>query len=337
MKKIFIFFSLIIVFSASLYAKPVIGFRTVIDSESAEKYGAESDEEVSIIVFNSIIDWNEQKVKVSAKTKIVFSSEEGGTQIKNQYTVLKTLALKRAVEIIDTINIDCIYTIKDMKKISSDFTAKFNSFVTDVSVYDLDRSYKDTSVLECSLTIPIAGTYSLTKFMTDNYMPYYFNFIFPVFPDFLSTKLYAAEATGIIIDARDIDINPALLPKVTSEKKKDVYNPKNVNKKDLAEKGAVQYAVVGKKVDEKIIKEEAAKQEVAALKRTGNNPVVIKAYKVDGPLQTDAIITEKDAKILQGSKALKEGKVTIIVDSRIGGTIGKTIGDYEILALVNGE
>ena len=323
---ILLFFSSLVSFSN---AATFSGFRNIISDEEVTTYPSSPDSPDKVVVFSSIIDWSEQKIIVSTKTKIDLSSENAGQEIKNTYTVLKSLALKKAVETIDTINIDSNNNFMTIKLKKADFSSKFNTFISGIQFFELDKSFKETGILKCTLSVPLSGTDSLTQFVADNYLETYFNF---TFPDLLCQTLYAAEETGIIIDARDINLSPALLPKVSTEKK-DVYNPKNVPKKDLKENGAVQYAVVGSKVNADVIKKEASKQDLSALKRTGANPVVVKAYKSSGTLQTDAIISEKDAKLIQNSKALKEGKVTIIVDSRVGGIIGKNIGENEILVL----
>ena len=122
-----------------------------------------------------------------------------------------------------------------------------------------------------------------------------------------SQKLYSEDSTGLIIDARKVKINPAVLPKVVT-KKETVYAPKKVNKDEIKNNGAVQYIVVGNKVDKAFLQKESLTGK-AELKRTGINPKIIEAYGVTGKIKTDVVISQNDAKLLKNSEAVKKGKV----------------------------
>lgn len=321
MKKILFLFLLL---SAALLADISSPYKEVVDHEIPFVF--ESENGPRTIVYNSIIDWQGQKIIVNSKMNLVTPS---AIELKNNYLMLSREGLKRASIILDNVNIDCKNKISDFKSQNSDFTIKLSKYIS--SLDTVEKSYKN-NILSYTISIPIVGNNSVISLFIDSYLPAHFSFnLFEIFK-FFSTPLYASDNTGLIIDARKIKLNPALLPKITNGKT-DVYSPKNLDKKTLEENGTVQYVVVGKKVTLAEIKKEALLQKNPAVKRTGTNPKIIEAYAADGPLKTDAIISQADADSISNSQAVKEGKVTIIVDASVGGIIGRKIGDYDILTV----
>lgn len=299
-------------------------FVDVIDEDESVTYTKSG----IVLTFNSEIDWTDDEitVRVSEKRKVKESKE-----LIERYTVLKAEALNRAATILDYINIDSENTISDFKEKSGSFTQKLSMFISGVEIKE--RSYKK-GVITCSVTIPMCGAGdSITSIVADEYMANYYMFDFD-FLKLFTKECYAAEESGIIIDARKSDIKTAILPKVVT-KNGTVYNPKDVDKEELAKNGAVQYIVVGSKVDEKVLKKQSqlGKKE---LQKSGTNPIIIKSYSAKGKLKTDAVISQEDAKKIQNSEALKKGKVTIIVDAKVGGIIGQ-VGDYDIILVAWGR
>ena len=299
-------------------------FVDVIDEDESVTYTKSG----IVLTFNSEIDWTDDEitVRVSEKRKVKESKE-----LIERYTVLKAEALNRAATILDYINIDSENTISDFKEKSGSFTQKLSMFISGVEIKE--RSYKK-GVITCSVTIPMCGAGdSITSIVADEYMANYYMFDFD-FLKLFTKECYAAEESGIIIDARKSDIKTAILPKVVT-KNGTVYNPKDVDKEELAKNGAVQYIVVGSKVDEKVLKKQSqlGKKE---LQKSGTNPIIMKSYSAKGKLKTDAVISQEDAKKIQNSEALKTGKVTIIVDAKVGGIIGQ-VGDYDIILVAWGR
>ncbi|MFO7810788.1 MAG: hypothetical protein R6V47_05405 [Candidatus Delongbacteria bacterium] len=87
--------------------------------------------------------------------------------------------------------------------------------------------------------------------------------------------------SGLIIDCSDIQLRPALSPKVLNESGKEVYGTANVNKDFAVQQGMMGY----------LKSMEGAKEN----SRVGNNPLVIKATGVHGSNKADIIISDADA------------------------------------------
>ena len=320
MKKVLILLSAILIYSMSFAS--IYNYEQIVDRDEVIKYKNSG----IVLAFNSKINWSEDyiEVKVEEKREIKNASE-----MIERYNVLKLEAINRAAMILDDINIDSNYTVKGYKLIKPSFSQKLDTFIKGVEI--VERNYKK-GVIYCIVQIPIAGNDdSLTSLVLDDFDGAFFKKKLEFLANIFSQKVYAEDNTGLIIDARKIKVTPAVLPKVVT-KKDTVYDPKKGNKDDISKNGAVQYIVVGNKVDKAFLQKESltGKEE---LKRTGTNPKIIEAYGVNGKIKTDVVISQNDAKLLKNSEAVKKGKVTIIVDARVGGIIGRKIGDYEIIVV----
>ncbi|MBU4486832.1 MAG: LPP20 family lipoprotein [Candidatus Delongbacteria bacterium] len=109
--------------------------------------------------------------------------------------------------------------------------------------------------------------------------------------------------TGLIIDCSEVQLRPALSPKVYSQSGKEVYGSANVNKDFAVQQGMVGYL---KNVD-------SAKENA----RVTNNPFVVKAIGVKGTNKADIIISDSDASKIEelSSKLnfLRECRVIAII------------------------
>lgn len=314
---IFVFF---IFLSAISFSQTIDNFNQIVDKNEIISFS-----ENEFIYFNSNIDWAKGIITVTAAEKREITH---GRELYERYIVLKSQCINRAALILDNINISSTHKIGQFKGLNPNFEKKLNLFIN--SIDTLEQSYdKDNQIITYSINIQISGKgESLTSLITDTYLERYFSFNLS-FLNILSPYVYADNFTGIIIDAREIDLETAILPKISTDTK-EVYNPKNVDKKTLNEKGAVQYIIAGKEVDAEYILAQSLKQEVEALKRTGIKPEIIKAHKSSGEIKTDVMISEADALKLLDSNALKNSNISIIVDDRIAGIIGLEIGEFEI-------
>jgi hypothetical protein len=110
--------------------------------------------------------------------------------------------------------------------------------------------------------------------------------------------------SGLVVDARKLQIRPALIPKIIDQKGEVVYSAVNLLQKDAVKMGVVGYA---KDVD-------AAKKN----QRVTDKPFVIKGIQATGQKRTDVVINNRDANIVQGSDKytsyLKNGRVLLVYD-----------------------
>jgi hypothetical protein len=112
------------------------------------------------------------------------------------------------------------------------------------------------------------------------------------------------EYTGLIVDARKLNLRPALVPKILNEKGELVYSQQSLDQRDLIKMGLVGYA---KDVDA------AAKNQ-----RVTAEPYVIPGLNAIGDKKTDVVISDRDAQIVLTTAPytgyLKNGRVMIVYD-----------------------
>ena len=112
------------------------------------------------------------------------------------------------------------------------------------------------------------------------------------------------EYTGLIVDARKLNLRPALIPKILNQKGELVYSQQSLDQRDLIKMGLVGYA---KDVDA------AAKNQ-----RVTAEPCVIPGLNATGDKKTDVIISDRDAQIVLTTAPytgyLKNGRVMIVYD-----------------------
>lgn len=119
-----------------------------------------------------------------------------------------------------------------------------------------------------------------------------------------STTEKALNYTGLIIDAKGLGAKPAMYPRILDESGNSVYDVASANPNATIEEGLTGYR---KSID-------AAKQ----VARIGNNPLIIKAQKINGKYNADIVVSDSDAqKIFQANSKggiLGEAKVVVVID-----------------------
>jgi hypothetical protein len=115
------------------------------------------------------------------------------------------------------------------------------------------------------------------------------------------TTAKGAPFTGVIIDARHLDLKPALLPKIVDENGEEVYGVEYVNRPAVEQSGLVAYR---KTLD-------AAIKDV----RIGASPLMVRALKT-GPANTDIVVSNIDAVLMHAAAKnqnfLNQCKVVIV-------------------------
>ena len=111
--------------------------------------------------------------------------------------------------------------------------------------------------------------------------------------------------TGLIIDARGLDVLPALAPRILDADGKEVYGSANVSREWAVKYGMAGYA-------------KTPEQAKALKDRIGDNPGFLKAVRAEGAAKTDVVLSAGDAANLRASaetlKYLSQARVIFLVD-----------------------
>ncbi len=114
--------------------------------------------------------------------------------------------------------------------------------------------------------------------------------------------------TGLIVDARELALDPILYPTIVSEQGKEIYSSLFVSREF-----AVQYGVCTYLCD---------MTTALSIRRTGSNPLVFKALRKAGDKTGAIVVSMADAKTLEKAterhKFLKECRVIIVIDRFAG-------------------
>lgn len=108
--------------------------------------------------------------------------------------------------------------------------------------------------------------------------------------------------TGLLIDAREVGISPAITVNIVDETGHVLYSPRVVNRNVALRNGMVEYA--------------GTWEEAIASKRSSTNPLVLKAVRVQGKTRSNIVISDEQALLLKqinnAHNFLEEGRVVVV-------------------------
>jgi hypothetical protein len=110
--------------------------------------------------------------------------------------------------------------------------------------------------------------------------------------------------TGLVVDARGLKVQPALVPKVLDEQGGELYQGSYISRENVAQSGVALYA-----------KDLTAAQTHS---RIGKKPLTVKGFKVNPGNPSDVILSPEETKrvapFTQKGTFLEECKVMIVID-----------------------
>jgi hypothetical protein len=228
------------------------------------------------------INWSQKTITATGSGTFSNSSSNAAQARLGATKAAKMDAQRNLLEMLKGVNISSKTTLGTAMA-STDIKAKVEGVVRNFEVVDtkyfsdggvdvvirmsLDGSLADAVVPAAATPAPVAGTDS--------------------------------GYTGLIIDARGTQVQPALSPRLVDEAGKELYSAANVNKDKLHDHGVAAYV---KTID-------AAKAD----KRVGAKPLTVRVQKLAAGGKTDLVVAAKDAGQISGP-FLSEGNVVIITD-----------------------
>ena len=109
--------------------------------------------------------------------------------------------------------------------------------------------------------------------------------------------------TGLLVDARNIELQPALVIKILDENMEEVFGPAFVSREFVVQNGMAAYYT-----------------DIASAKsdsRIANHPLTVRALRTDWPSQSDIVISNADASKLKSAsqhlQLLKESRVVVLL------------------------
>jgi len=151
----------------------------------------------------------------------------------------------------------------------------------------VEKVYLSDGSIELDVELSLLGT------LMDLLLPDVGGVVYPV------SDVSQKALTGVVIDARGLNLNPSLLPRVLSEDGTEVYGKGFVEREH-----AIRIGVCGWMDSLDVTSE-----------RVGNSPLILRAKDVSGQHLTDLVISNEDARILRisptSSTILKQCKFSV--------------------------
>ena len=238
--------------------------------------------------------------------------------------VAKQDALRNVLETVKGIKLDSRTTVENAMLVSDRITTRVEGKLRGYKV--VDKRYMSSGDVEVDVEVPLTGI------VMDALLPKNFGggmlmtggrLLCPVcgqpWPEGKDvpegvTLIRAGETgdgpsdsqlySGLIVDAKGLDIQPAMAPRIVSEEGEEVYGTKYVSRKYAIDIGMAGY---GKSINR-------ARMNA----RVSDNPLIVKAVDASGPNQTDLVVSSADAVRIHNAASnmdfLKHCKVLIVLD-----------------------
>ncbi|MCW7490092.1 hypothetical protein [Leptospira meyeri] len=258
-------------------------------------------------IYSSVVNWTELVVTSSVKEtipKIVFDEDDPEFSGKNTATSqgkAHSMARKKAREKLrvrlsqrlESIFFNADYTVYEYTQVNQQARLRLNSYIgSEKEEYDFQFV---KNVLEAKASLPLKGKDGILA-----HIP--FEYGTESVPEF-SEEVVPVEFSGLVVDARHLNLKHALFPKIQTDRGLDIYSPLYVKEAYAMETGYIVYREeqLGKGIEAKV----------------GKNPYFVLALATAGKNQTDLVIpSDEAAKLLshpESRKNLTRCRVLILV------------------------
>lgn len=246
------------------------------------------------------LDWNKSVIKVTGSG---VPPEKGSLAQKRTMAIraARIDAYRQLLEAVNGIHVSSETVVKDFVTESDTIKTKVEGLLKGFEQVGEPRYMSDGSV-EIDVQVRLFGKESLASVLMPEEIKKIKN---DTIPDTkIEPKEVAEEYTGVIIDCKGVDVEPAMSPALYDSEGSQVYvGNLPIDPDYVINDGIVAYS---KSMDE-------AKKN----SRVGKNPLVLKAVKSFGNFKSDIVLKNEDVKTLLGADKnksfLKEFKVVMVL------------------------
>jgi len=242
------------------------------------------------VIGNGEINWGDQVIRASGSGAPNPDAPNIAAARLGAERAAKADALRNILETIKGVRIDSQTLVVNAMTQNDVIRTQVQGIVKGAKV--VNTRYLSDGAVEVTVGIPLPGP------LTETVLP----------PTSFGTQPVPKTGnpvfTGVIFDARGLNLRPAMSPKVLDEEGREVYGSAFVS-----QEWATKYGIVGYVKDP-----EAAKQN----DRVAANPLLVKAAKVSGTGGCDIVISNADAQGMRDMSKnlsfLEQCRVLIVVD-----------------------
>jgi hypothetical protein len=212
----------------------------------------------------------------------------------------KRIALRNLLETVQGMSLTSEVTVRNAMIENDVINTRVNGIVRGFTI--VDTKYMSTGDVEVTVEIPVTGAL-LNALLPQMGAPTPLGG--QTTPQTaVQTQQPTGVFTGLIIDARGLNVRPAMAPKILDESGSELYGSRNVDRDWAVKTGMVGY-------DKDI-------NRAKSNERVTNNPMVLKAEKASGANKADVVLTNDAATQLRNAATnqsfLTQCKVMFIVD-----------------------
>ncbi len=204
----------------------------------------------------------------------------------------QVIAYRNLLEALKGVRVDSTATVENFISTSELIRAEVNGIIQGATI--MDKKYLSDGSVEVTVGMRLPG--ALAEALLPKTLPTPATGLTGTSPG----KLY----TGLIVDARGLDVKPAMAPKILNEDGKEVYGPSCISRDYAVREGTASY-----------FKDPVQAQ---TNPRVAEKPLMVKAVRLAGDTRVDTVISNADAAILQSASEnlsmLQKCRVIILVD-----------------------
>jgi hypothetical protein len=256
--------------------------------------------------FGTVIDWTDLQITLPIVEKLprviidntdidygkdgtAFNISEARNKAQQKAREKISLQIVRSIE---NIRLDENYTMLNMIQTNAFFRERINEYFRNERS-ELKVAFIKDKVFVDSV-VKLKGKDGLLNFLVKEYET-------EQFPELNNDLVNSVAYSGLIIDARHLDAEPSLFPRIVTDKGLDIYSHHFVYKNHAIDNGLVSF-----QMDPKI---------AMAHPRVGKNPYYVLALSVVGNKRTEFSIHTEDAKKILGNQETKNNlkKCNVII------------------------
>ena len=210
----------------------------------------------------------------------------------------QSVAYRNLLEATKAIRVDSTTTVNNYTTTSDVIQTKVTGWVEDAKIVrerDLEnRGYE--------VTVQMQLTGQTSQLFVPKDAPPLRPLVFPKSPSAQPKPI--APYTGLVVDARGMDVRPALMPRILTEDGQEAYSQSYVLAKYRQKEGIAAY-----------VSDPTAAQ---SHPKVTDHPLLVKALRAAGNSRTDLVISNAAAQTIHGVtdhlKFLEKGQVILIID-----------------------
>lgn len=236
---------------------------------------------------NSVVDWEKGVVRATGLAAGNAKTKNKGIQRAQAKRAARMDAQRNLAEAVAGVQVDSESTMKDLMLESDIVRTRVSATIQGMS--EIDSKNYDDGTAEVTLEMPIFGA---SKSVAEAAFEPVRNEVKEPFPQPTNTSIkidvntsvggvVGNKYTGLVVDCSGMGLESVMSPVVKNNNNQPIYGYKNLDIDRVIDMGMASYAT--------------SANDATSRARAGNNPLVVKAVKVDGIIKGNPVVSVADA------------------------------------------